>query len=93
MIPTPLTLVTLVLAALAGLAGGLIYFQALRRSIDSLANKSGWRTATALALMRFAGAALVAAVLARLGGAALLAGFLGFLAARQIAVHSVRRSR
>ena len=79
-------------AALAGLAGGLVYFAALRRTVRLLASGKSWLGALALSLGRFGSAAIVLLFLARLGAAPLLAALLGFLAARAVALRAVRRA-
>jgi len=78
--------------ALLGLALGLVYFRALRRTADLLAGGRGWLGPAGLTLARIAGAIIVLTVMARLGAMPLLAGFLGFLLARLIALRAVRRA-
>lgn len=78
--------------ALAGLIGGLLYFRALRRTVDLLAGGHGWFGPAALTLVRIAGAILVLTLMARLGATPLLAGLLGFLLARMIALRAARRT-
>jgi F1F0 ATPase subunit 2 len=85
------TLVLTAAAALAGLALGLVYFRALRRTVDLLAGGRGWFGPAGLTLARIAAAIIVLTFMARLGAMALLAGFLGFLLARMIALRSARR--
>jgi hypothetical protein len=86
---------TLVLAAamaLAGLALGLTYFHALRRTVDAFAGGRGWLGLAGLTLARITGAVIVLTFMARLGAMPLIAGFLGFLLARAITLRSVRRA-
>jgi hypothetical protein len=77
--------------AIAGLAFGLIYFQALRRTVDFVAGGRGWLGPAGLTLARMAGAVILLTFMARLGAMPLLAGFLGFLLARAIALRMARR--
>jgi hypothetical protein len=77
---------------LAGLAFGLLYFAALRRTADLCSNKRSRIGAAALTVCRLAGAVVLFALAARLGAGALLAAFLGFLLARTIALRSVGRA-
>jgi len=86
------TLVLALIAALAGLAFGLVYFQALRRTVDLFAGGCGWLGPVGLTLARIAGAAVFLTFLARFGAIPLLAGFLGFLLARMIALRLARRA-
>lgn len=84
---------TLLLAsamALAGLAFGLLYFRALRRTVDRLAGHRGWAGAVGLTLARLAGAVILLTLAARLGAMPLLGAFLGFLMARMIALRQAR---
>ena len=69
-------------ATVAGLAFGLAYFAALRRSVAAFAAGDGWLGPAAFTLARICGAAILLALLARLGAASLLAAFLGFLVAQ-----------
>lgn len=78
--------------ALGGLAFGLAYFGTLRRTVDLYVRSRGWVGPVGLTLARLAAAAILMVFAARLGAMPLLAGFLGFLAARMIALHLVRRS-
>jgi F1F0 ATPase subunit 2 len=79
-------------AALAGLAGGLLYFAALRRTVTLLASGESWIGALTWSLGRFGAAVIMLLLLARLGAAPLLAALLGFLAARAIAIRAARRA-
>jgi hypothetical protein len=79
-------------AALVGLALGLAYFEAVRRTADLLAGEAGWLGPAALTLARIMGAIIVLTFMARQGAMPLLAGFLGFLLARMIALCSARRA-
>jgi hypothetical protein len=78
--------------ALTGLAGGLVYFAALRRTVTLLASGKSWLGALALSLGRLGAAAIVLLLLSKLGSGPLLAALLGFLAARAIALRAVRRA-
>lgn len=86
------TLVLASIAALAGLAFGLVYFRALRRTVALFAGGRGWLGPVALTLARIAGAVVLLTFMARLGAMPLLAGFLGFLLARMIALRAARRA-
>lgn len=78
---------------LVGWAFGRTYFWSLRRTVDRhCAGRSGWGPA-GLTLARLSGALLVFAGMARLGSAPLVAGFLGFLLARQWALHAAKAMR
>lgn len=86
---------TLLLAAamaLVGFAFGLVYFRALRRTVDLLAGRQGWAAPIGLTLARVAGVVVLLTLMARLGALPLLGGFLGFLTARMIAVRHARRA-
>lgn len=85
---------TLALAAMAfaGLALGLMYFRALRRTVDLFAGGRGWLGPAGLTLARIAGAVIVLTFMARLGAMPLLAGFLGFLLARAVSLRTQRRA-
>ena len=78
-------------AAIFGLALGLLYFAALRRSIDLFVAGAGWVGPVVLTAGRLTAAALAFAGLVRLGPAATLAAFLAFLLARGIAVRTARK--
>lgn len=86
------TLVVAVAVAFAGLALGLIYFHALRRTVDLFAGGRGWLWPAGLTFARIAGAVIVLTFVARLGAMPLLAGFLGFLLARAVSLRSARRT-
>lgn len=76
----------------AGIILGLVYFAALRWTV-SLYGAGRSRVGPAvLTLTRIAGAAVVLAFAARLGALPLLATFLGFLLARALSMHVVRRA-
>lgn len=77
--------------ALAGAAFGLVYFAALDRTVVLLAAGRGWLGPAALTFGRIGAATILLALIARLGAAPLLAAFLGFLAARAVALRAVRR--
>ena len=78
--------------AIAGLVLGLAYFAALRRTAALLGAGGSRLRPLLLTLVRVAGAALAFVFAARLGAPPLLAAFLGFLAARALALRWVRRS-
>jgi hypothetical protein len=86
------TLVVAAAMAFAGSALGLIYFRAMRRTVDLFAGGRGWLGPAGLTLARIAGAVIVLTFMARLGAMPLLAGFLGFLLARAISLRSARRT-
>lgn len=77
--------------ALAGVAFGIVYFTALRRTVDLYCTGRSPLGLMALTLARIAAAALIFALPAALGAVPLLAAFLGFLVARVIALRSVAR--
>jgi len=79
-------------AALAGLGFGLLYFLALRRTVDSYLGARGWLVPASLTLGRIVAAVALLALAAQLGAAALLCAFLGFLAARALALRTARRT-
>ncbi len=86
-------LVALFLAQLlGGLAVGVVYFEALRRTIMRFTTRQGWLEPVALTASRIGMAVAVFAIAARLGAAALLATFTGFLIARTVAVYRSRRA-
>lgn len=89
------TLTSIAVLALAtafmGFAFGLVYFAALRRTVALFAAGRGWLGPSALTLGRMGSAVALLAFIARLGAAPLLAAFLGFLLARALALHAVRR--
>ena len=76
----------------AGLAFGLAYFAALRRTASLYATGAGWRAPALLTLGRIAAAAVFFAVAAQFGMAGLLAAFIGFLAARGVALRAARKT-
>jgi N-ATPase, AtpR subunit len=76
--------------ALTGFAFGLVYFAALRRTVVGVAAGNGWLFLLALTLGRYGAAAIFLALVARLGAIPLLVAFLGFLAARAVALHAAR---
>jgi dipeptide/tripeptide permease len=69
-----------------GLVTGLLYFHALRRTVDAIAARGGWLRPAGQTLVRIIGVAVVLILMVRLGPAPLLAGFFGFLLARAIAL-------
>jgi len=81
-----------VLLAAGGLIFGWGYFAALRRGVVAyVAHNRAWR-AVAWTLARLAAAVLFFGLAVRAGAWPFLAAFLGFLAARQIAVRAARRA-
>jgi len=82
----------LLVMACAGLAAGLLYFTALRRTSILLASGGGRTGLLVLWASRIGGAVVFLALAAKLGAAYLLAAFLGFLISRTIAVRIVRGS-
>jgi len=78
--------------AVAGLALGLAYFAALRRTAMLLGAGGSRLRPLLLTLARIVAAALAFFVAARLGAAPLLAAFLGFLTARELTLSWVRRN-
>jgi len=81
-----------VLFGAGGLAFGWGYFAALRRGIDAYAAQGAVLRSLLWMLARLAAAALFFAFAVRWGAWPLVAAFLGFLAARQIAVRAARRA-
>ncbi|MBI1210668.1 MAG: hypothetical protein GC190_04350 [Alphaproteobacteria bacterium] len=77
-------------ACIGGIAMGLAYFAAVKRSADALFQHDGWRTALLLTLMRLIGAIAVLVLAAQAGAIVLVSVFVGFLIARAIAMSSVR---
>ena len=80
------------LFAAGGLAFGWGYFASLRRGIDAYAAEGAVSQSLLWMLGRLAAAGVFFAFAVRWGAWPLLAAFLGFLAARQIAVRAVRRA-
>jgi F1F0 ATPase subunit 2 len=74
-----------------GLAAGIAYFAMLRSSVDRLARQRGRLGAVALSLARISVTIAVFIFVARMGALPLLVSFLGFLAARSLALLRVRR--
>jgi hypothetical protein len=74
-----------------GVAFGLAYFAALRRTVSLFATRSGWLLPIALTLGRIGLAVLLLGLAAKLGAVALLATFVGFLIARTLALRAGRR--
>jgi len=81
-----------VLFAAGGLAFGWGYFAALQRGIDAYAAQGAVFKSLLWMLARLAAAALFFVFAVRWGAWPLVAAFLGFLAARQIAVRNARRA-
>lgn len=92
MIPHTLALSLAPTAAMAaaGLAFGLAYFAALRRTV-LLLGSGGRLGPAALSLGRIAAAVIFLGLAARFGAVPLLAAFLGFLLARALALRALRR--
>jgi N-ATPase, AtpR subunit len=78
--------------AVGGLAFGVVYFAALRRTADLYAVGQRRLVPAALTLGRLAAAILFLGFAARTGALPLLAGFLGFLVARGLALRTVQRT-
>lgn len=74
-----------------GIAFGLAYFAALRRTVARFATGGGWFVPVALTLGRIGLAVLLLGLAAKLGAVALLATFAGFLIARTLALRAGRR--
>jgi len=81
-----------VLLAAGGLAFGWSYFAALRRGIDAYTAQGSVFKSLLWMLTRAAAAVLFFVFAVRWGAWPLVAAFLGFLAARQIAVRAARRA-
>ncbi len=79
-------------ACIGGVALGLAYFSALKRSTDVFAQDDGWRLALLLTVARFAGAAVVFFLIAQAGAVALISSFVGFLIARSLALAGAREN-
>jgi hypothetical protein len=79
--------------AFAGFAFGLVYFVALHRTVTLFVAGGGWLGPSALTLGRIGAATIVLTLAARLGAVPLLTTFLGFLVARAVALHAVRRDK
>ena len=78
--------------AVAGLTLGLCYFALLRRTVGLYGSGCRGLAPVALTVARLAGATVFFAFAARLGALSLLAVFVGFLAARMIALRGARRA-
>jgi hypothetical protein len=76
----------------AGFAAGWVYFAALRRTVDLYATGQARLVPVVLTLARIAGMIAFLGSAARFGALPLLAGFLGFLAARSLALRAARRT-
>jgi hypothetical protein len=76
--------------ACTGFVFGRVYFAALRRTAVGIAAGNGWMFLLALALGRYGAVIILLGLAARLGAIPLLATFLGFLAARRVALHSAK---
>ena len=83
------TAATLGVFGVLGIALGLVYFRALRRSIEGYAVQGIWLLPVLATLLRLGAAATALALIAREGAGALLCAFLGFLTARAL---SLRRA-
>jgi len=95
MSPTrPLEFVALLCTQLlVGFAVGIVYFEALRRTVARFAARNGWLEPVALTVSRIGVAFAVFAIAARSGAAALLVTFVGFLMARTVALYWARKAR
>lgn len=83
-------LLVLCLCAAAGLVVGCGYFAALRRGVGLIVARGAAVWSVLWVLVRVGGAALFFALVVRWGAMPLLAAFLGFLAARHLAVRTAR---
>jgi hypothetical protein len=81
-----------VVSAGAGVVFGWGYFAALRRAVALFTANHAALWSVLFLIGRVGAAALFFACIVRWGAAALLAAFLGFLAARHLAVRSARRA-
>ena len=79
-------------AALVGLVFGLVYFAALRRTVELYTKCRSGLTVIALTLGRIAVAIAFFSLAVRLGALPLLSSFLGFLLARMLALRMARRT-
>jgi len=77
--------------AIAGLTLGLCYFALLRWTVGMYGSGRRSFAPVGLTVARLAGAAVFFAFAARLGALSLLAAFVGFLAARMMALRGARR--
>ncbi|HKT72798.1 MAG TPA: ATP synthase subunit I [Steroidobacteraceae bacterium] len=78
--------------SIAGFALGLLYFEALRRTIERFAQGAGWLEPVALTVGRIGVAACILFVAARVDATALLSTFVGFMLARTLAIHRSRKA-
>lgn len=78
--------------AAGGLVFGWVYFAALRRTVEFYAAGGGRLVPAVLTLARIAGVIAFLGFAVRFGALPLLAAFLGFLAARALAVRAARRT-
>lgn len=85
-------LVLLVTSMLAGFAVGLLYFEALRRTVARFARRNGWLEPAALTVGRIAAAAGALGIAARAGATELLMTFVGFLLARTVALYRSKKA-
>lgn len=81
-----------VLMASGGFAMGLLYFAGLRRTVDLIVAGRERFNHPALALGRIGAAAICLAFAGVVGAVPLLATFLGFLLARNLAMHTAGRA-
>jgi len=92
--PSPISLAAVCASlALLAFAAGAAYFAALRLSITLFVSGRGWRVPLALTLGRVGAAVILLAIVAKLGALPLLATFVGFLAARAVALRAAGRGR
>ena len=90
MTPNPLVL-SVPIAAVAGLFFGRLYFSAMQRGVVLFVAGAGWQRPAALMLCRLIAAGAGFALAAWFGAAPLLAALAGFLGARAIALRTARR--
>ncbi|AZG78846.1 hypothetical protein IYX23_01095 [Methylocystis sp. L43] len=76
--------------ACAGFVFGRVYFAALRRTAVGIAAGNRWMFLLAFTLGRYGAAIILLGLSAQLGAIPLLSMFLGFLAARGVALHSAK---
>jgi len=84
------TAVQLLVAGIAGFGLGRLYFMAVRRTAELYGSAGDWRLPVVLTAGRVLAAAAGFALAAQFGAGPLLAAFLGFLAARRLALRGAR---
>jgi hypothetical protein len=81
-----------ILMVFAGLAFGLFYFAALKRSVALFVGDHGWSAPLALTAGRISASVIFLFGVAKLGAAPLLAAFIGFLIARALALRAEKET-